>query len=58
MTQPRAAGLAASFSHVGWGALQDMTVAGASAKTMRPGNVWIAGLQAAAYGFTVGGCNP
>lgn len=48
-------GIAASFAHIGWSAIRDLTANGAiTAKTLRPGNVWNAGLQASAYGFTVG----
>jgi Gram-negative porin len=47
-------GVAASFGHVGWQAMRDLTVAGATANTLRPGSVWMAGLQASAYGLTVG----
>jgi predicted porin len=47
-------GIAASFGHVGWTPIQDMTVSGTTRTTLRPGNVWMAGLQASAYGFTLG----
>ena len=48
-------GIAASFGHVGWAAIRDMTATGNTVKTLRPGNVWMAGLQASAYGFSIGG---
>jgi type II secretory pathway pseudopilin PulG len=48
-------GVAASFGHVGWTPIRDMTATGSTVKTLRPGNVWMAGLQASAYGFSVGG---
>ena len=48
-------GIAASFGHVGWAAIRDMTATGNTVKTLRPGNVWMAGLQATAYGFSLGG---
>lgn len=48
-------GIAASFGHVGWSAIRDMTSSGSTTvKTLRPGNVWMAGVQASAYGFTAG----
>ena len=47
-------GIATSIGHVGWTAIRDMSVAGNTVKTLRPGNVWMAGLQASAYGFSLG----
>ncbi len=54
-TQLMGVGIAASFGHIGWQAQRDMTATGSSTvKTLRPGNVWQAGLQLSAYGFTLG----
>ncbi|HYZ33849.1 MAG TPA: porin [Crenalkalicoccus sp.] len=47
-------GLAASFGGVTWASIRDQTVAGNVATTLRPGQVWQAGIQASAYGFTLG----
>ena len=54
-TEIAGVGLAAHFAHIGWSAIRDMTVSGTVVSTLRPGNVWSAGLQASAYGFTLGG---
>jgi hypothetical protein len=54
-TQLGPVGVATSFGHTGWTPIRDMTAAGSSYKTLRPGNVWQAGLQLSAHGFTVGG---
>jgi hypothetical protein len=47
-------GIATSLGYTTWSALRDMTAAGATATTLRPGQVYEAGLQLTAYGFTVG----
>lgn len=47
-------GLAAGFGHIGWTPILDATVTGRTVKTLRDGNVWQAGVQASAYGFTAG----
>lgn len=47
-------GVAASVGHVGWASIRDMTTTGTMMKTLRPGNVWMTGAQASAYGFTLG----
>jgi len=48
-------GLGASFGATSWQAVRDMTVSGTMSQTLRPGQVYQAGLQASAYGFTIGG---
>lgn len=47
-------GLAASGGFIGSGAIKDMTIANGQASTLNGLEVWMAGLQATAYGFTVG----
>jgi hypothetical protein len=49
-------GLAVSAGHVSWAAIRDITQSGAiTTKTLRPGNVWLGGVQATYLGITVGG---
>jgi hypothetical protein len=47
-------GLAASVGYMGYSAIRDMTASGTVVKTLRDGQVYQAGLQATAYGFTLG----
>jgi hypothetical protein len=48
-------GIAASFGHVGWTPIRDINATGSvTSRTLRPGNVWMAGVTASAYGFTLG----
>ena len=48
-------GIAASGGVVNWQAVRDMTASGVTYATLRPGQVYQAGLQATAYGVTIGG---
>ncbi|MBV1796012.1 porin [Siccirubricoccus sp. G192] len=47
-------GLAASFGYMGASAVRDITVTGTQFQTLRNPQIWEAGLQATAYGFTLG----
>jgi len=47
-------GLAASFGHMGSTAVRDITVTGRQVQTLRDPEFWQAGLQATAFGFTLG----
>lgn len=47
-------GIATSLGTTMWQSIRDITVGGNMATTLRPGQVYEAGLQLTAYGFTVG----
>jgi len=47
-------GLAASFGYMGATAVRDITVTGTQVQTLRDPSMWQAGVQATAYGFTLG----
>lgn len=47
-------GLAASFGYMGATAVRDITTTGTMVKTLRDPQAWQGGVQATAYGFTVG----
>jgi len=47
-------GLAASFGYMGSQAVRDVTVQGSVVQTLRNPEFWQAGIQATAYGFTLG----
>jgi hypothetical protein len=47
-------GLAATIGYIGSGAARDISTAGAQSRVFNGLNIWQAGVQASAYGFTLG----